>query len=187
MENRILIIADELFGENGESAARFSELLLCKQPTRPLQFVINAPLSYSLASLNEKIAFDIMGKQAKHIILGVGLKELAHGKNPDTLFESLKNITSILLSKTSSIIYIVTIPLETLPESPSAVCHWNTLLKGLAADRLNVLDFAEAAETFKEQQLERGKFARTLYGETGKPTSTCQTLLSLFLLDTFLA
>ena len=29
MENRILVIADDFFGDNGEVASHFSELLLC--------------------------------------------------------------------------------------------------------------------------------------------------------------
>lgn len=189
MENRTLVIADELFGENGEAATRFSELLLCSEPARPLQFVLNAPLPYPFPSLFAKIAFDIIGKQAKRIVLGVGLHELARGGNADELFASFKSIVQEVLLKTTSYIYLVTIPLDALPQIPSVAQHWNMLLrefaKGLDASRVKLADFALHLETFKEEQLARGKFARTLYTDAGKATSMCLMLLALYLQQVF--
>lgn len=186
MDNRILVIADELFGENGEAASRFSELLLCREPSRPLQFVLNAPLLYPLQQLPAKIAFDVIGKQAKRVILGVGSRELGHGANPPDLFKGLETLVHEILLKTTSFVYLVTIPPEAIPEAPSSAILWNSKLKGLASERVLILDYANAVNTFKEQQLARGKFARTLYGETGKVTSTGLTLLALFLQDNIL-
>lgn len=186
MDNRILVIADQLFGENGEAASRFSELLLCKEPERPLQFVLNVPLAYPLAQLPAKIAFDIIGKQAKRIVLGVGQRELSRGTEPKEIFEILETLVKELLLKTTSYIYLVTIPPEALPEVASSVVLLNSMVQKLAGERVRIADFAAAAETFMEQQAKRGKFARTLYSESGKTTSICQTLLALFMQDAFL-
>jgi hypothetical protein len=45
------------------------------------------------------------------------------------------------------------------------------------------LDFAAYVADFKEKQLERGKFGRSLYTEEGNPTSICNTFMALFLYD----
>ena len=54
MENRTLVIADEMFGPHGEAAELFSQLLLCLEPERPRQFVFNTPLYGSIESLYAK-------------------------------------------------------------------------------------------------------------------------------------
>ena len=51
------------------------------------------------------------------------------------------------------------------------------------APRVTLLDFAEFAETFKEKQMERGKFGRSLFMEDGSATSLCCMLLALYLQD----
>ena len=51
----------------------------------------------------------------------------------------------------------------------------NTLVK--------IFDFAAYVADFKEKQLERGKFGRSLYTEDGNPTSICNTFLALYLYD----
>ena len=53
----------------------------------------------------------------------------------------------------------------------------------LANERVTLLDFAKFAETFKEKQMERGKFGRSLFMEDGAPTSLCCMLLALYLQD----
>ena len=62
MENRILIIGDELFGPQGEVAARCVEMLLCRKPNRPMQFSVNAPVLPSLSQLLARASSDIIGK-----------------------------------------------------------------------------------------------------------------------------
>ena len=42
---------------------------------------------------------------------------------------------------------------------------------------------AKFAEEFKEKQMERGKFGRSLFMENGEPTSLCCMFLALYLQD----
>lgn len=185
MENRILIIADELFGENGEAAERFSELLLCSEPERPLQFVLNAPLPYSVRELLSKVSPDVIGKQAGRIFLGLGLRELRHGARPEALAATFSELLHDVLLKTDSRLFLVTIPDGALAEQPSVLEKWNAVLKGFAGERVMVLDFAAHVAEFRERQLARGKFARSLFGGSGVPTPICCMLLSLYLQKMF--
>lgn len=185
MENRILIIADELFGENGEAAERFSELLLCSEPERPLQFVLNAPLPYSLRELLQKVAPDVIGKQADRIFLGLGLRELRRGADVEELAATLAELLKDVLLKTNSRIFLVTVPGAAFAEVPSAVERWNEVLRNAAGERVCVLDFAAHVAEFRERQLSRGKFARSLFDGSGVPTPICCMLLSLYLQKMF--
>ncbi len=189
MENRILLIADEMFGEHGEAAVRFSEILLCAEPTRSLQFILNAPLSYSIEQLCAKASLDIMGKQAGHIILGLGFRDLGHGKNPEHLIQIFRDLVSEIKQKTKASIYIVNIPPALFPEIPSALNTWNTALAHITSElNVELFDFASAVDDFLQKQQLRGKFARNLFDETGnfyRPTSFCLTFLALFLKEKF--
>jgi hypothetical protein len=190
MENRILIIGDELFGEQGEVASRCAEMLLCRAPSRPMQFSINAPTPLSIPQLIQRAASDIIGKKAGRIVLGLGLRDLRKeaGDGAKTA-ENYANLVRELVNKTLSGIMVVTIPADFLPDAGDQIGIINETIKGLAGqypDRVKVFDFAAHAEIFKEKQLERGKFARSLYSEDAKPTSLCITLQSLFLEDCIL-
>ena len=48
-------------------------------------------------------------------------------------------------------------------------------------NRIVLLDFAKYAEEFKEKQMARGKFGRSLFMENGEATSLCCMLLALYL------
>ena len=187
MENRILIIGDELFGEQGEVASRCAEMLLCRAPSRPMQFSINAPMLLPIPQLIQRAASDIIGKKAGRIVLGLGLRDLRKeaGDGAKTA-ENYSNLVSELVNKTQSGIMVVTIPADFFPDAREQIDIVNERIRGLQAlypDRVKVFDFAAHAEVFKEKQLERGKFARSLYSDDAKPTSLCITLQSLFLED----
>ena len=190
MENRILIIGDELFGEQGEVASRCAEMLLCRAPSRPMQFSINAPSPLSISQLIQRAASDIIGKKAGRIVLGLGLRDLRkEAGNGVKTAENYANLVRELVNKTLSVIMVVTIPVDFLPDARDQIDTINETIMGFAEqypDRVKVLDFSAHAEIFKEKQLERGKFARSLYSEDAKPTSLCITLQSLFLEDCIL-
>ena len=83
----------------------------------------------------------------------------------------------------------MTIPPDSVPGVSDKVDILNNAIRAFETTfptRVKVLDFAKHAENFKEKQLERGKFARSLYSEDAKPTSLCITLESLFLQDCIL-
>ena len=190
MENRILIIGDELFGEQGEVASRAAEMLLCREPSRPMQFSINSPVPLSIPQLVSRAASDIIGKKAGRIVLGLGLRDLK--KDPGTGAETAENYAGLmreLVNKTQSGLFAVTVPSDFLPGAVEKVDLLNARIRAFETDfpsRVKVFDFAKQAEIFKEKQLERGKFARSLYSEDAKPTSLCITLESLFLQDCIL-
>ena len=190
MENRILIIGDELFGESGEVATRCAEMLLCRAPSRPMQFSINAPLPLSIPQLISRAASDIIGKKAGRIVLGLGLHDLK--KDPlqgARIAETYANLVEELVNKTPSGIFVVTIPVDFLPAASDQIAVINGMILSFEArflKRVKVLDLAAQTESFKEKQLERGKFARSLYSDEAKPTSLCITLHSLFLKDCIL-
>jgi hypothetical protein len=72
------------------------------------------------------------------------------------------------------------------PQAPSQVVALNDLIRGLAAKddkRVRIMDYAAYVADFKDKQLQRGKFGRSLYTDEGLPTSICNTFLSLFLYD----
>ena len=190
MENRILIIGDELFGEQGEVASRCAEMLLCRAPSRPMQFSINAPTPLPIPQLIARAASDIIGKKAGRIVVGLGLRDLKkEAMNGTKSAENYSNLVNELVSKTQSAICVVTIPPDFLPGAADQIALINETIRGLESvypDRVKVFDFASHAEEFKEKQLERGKFARSLYSEDAKPTSLCVTLQSLFLQDCIL-
>lgn len=182
MKNRILIIGDELFGQEGQAATLFSELLLSENPTRPIQFAIYAPLKLTLSTLLSRAPADILGKKAGRILLGVGLHELKTQMNAEKTFEAYHALIEEILSKTTSVLYLVTIPQESLPEWASEVKALNARLAALDDnDRIHVLDFAACVAKYNELQLERGKFARSLYDESDQSTSLCHMLLGLFI------
>ena len=190
MENRILIIGDELFGSQGEAAARCVEMLLCRRPNRPMQFSVNAPVLPSLSQLLARASSDIIGKQAGRIVLGLGLSEMKReGGDASKVTSNYGALVDEILKKTQSYLDLVTIPKDLLPEIDGQVQALDDFIREQAQkapERVQVLDFAAHAENFKELQAERGKFARSLYSEDAKPTSLCLTLLSLFLQDCIL-
>ena len=99
MENRILIIGDELLGEQGEAANRFAEILLCRDANRPIQFSINAPAPQTLQQLYDRASADIIGKKAGRIIVGLGLKELKRGgKDYNGVFAAYEKLAGEILS-----------------------------------------------------------------------------------------
>lgn len=187
MENRILIIGDELFGEQGEAANRFAEILLCREANRPVQFSINAPAPQTLQQLYDRASADIIGKKAGRIIVGLGLKELKRGgKDYAGVFAAYEKLADEILSKTLAPVHFLTIPEDMFPAAPSQLTALNELIRGLQQkdeNRVKILDFAAYVANFKEKQLERGKFGRSLYTEAGAPTSICNTFMSLFLFD----
>lgn len=190
MENRILIIGDELLGEQGEAANRFAELLLCREANRPIQFFINAPALQTLSQLESRASSDIIGKKAGRLIFGLGLKELKRGgADYAKVFQLYNVLADEILSKTMSPVHFLTIPADMLPVAPGQVTALNEMIMGFREknpDRVKILDFAAHVEIFKEKQLERGKFGRSLYTEEGKPTSLCNTLLAVFLYEQIL-
>ena len=187
MENRILIIGDELFGEQGEAANRFAEILLCREANRPVQFSINAPAPQSLQQLYDRASADIIGKKAGRIIVGLGLKELKRGgKDYMGVFTAYETLANEILSKTLAPVHFLTIPEDMFPVAPSQLTALNDCIRGLQQKdekRVKILDFAAYVADFKEKQLERGKFGRSLYTEEGNPTSICNTFMALFLYD----
>jgi hypothetical protein len=187
MENRILIIGDELLGEQGEAANRFAEILLCRDANRPVQFSINAPAPQSLRQLFDRASADIIGKKAGRMIVGLGLKEFKRGGNDyKAVFSLYQTLVDEILSKTLAPIYFLTIPEDMFPAAPSQLTALNECIRTFAAKdnkRVRILDFAAYVAEFKEKQLERGKFGRSLYTEEGLPTSICNTFLALFLYD----
>ena len=187
MENRILIIGDELLGEQGEAANRFAEILLCREANRPVQFSINAPAPQSLKQLFDRASADIIGKKAGRIIVGLGLKELKRGGTDyNGVFALYETLANEILSKTLAPLHFLTIPEDMFPEAPSQVTALNECIRGIAEKdekRVRIMDFAAYVADFKEKQLERGKFGRSLYTDDGRATSICNTFLALFLYD----
>jgi hypothetical protein len=187
MENRILIIGDELLGEQGEAANRFAEILLCREANRPVQFSINAPAPQTLQQLYDRASADIIGKKAGRIIVGLGLKELKRGgKDYNGVFGAYEKLADEVLSKTMAPVHFLTIPEDMFPVAPSQLTALNDCIRGLQQKdekRVKILDFAAYVADFKEKQLERGKFGRSLYTEEGNPTSICNTFMALFLYD----
>ena len=187
MENRILIIGDELLGEQGEAANRFAEILLCREANRPVQFSINAPAPQTLRQLLDRVSADIIGKKAGRIVVGLGLRELKRGGNDfNGVFAVYRSLAGELLSKTFAPLHFLTIPEDMFPEAPSQVTALNECIRGIAEKdekRVRIMDFAAYVADFKEKQLERGKFGRSLYTDDGRATSICNTFLALFLYD----
>jgi hypothetical protein len=187
MENRILIIGDELLGEQGEAANRFAEILLCREANRPVQFSINAPAPQSLKQLFERASADIIGKKAGRIIVGLGLKELKRGGTDyNGVFALYETLANEILSKTLAPLHFLTIPEDMFPVAPSQLTALNDCIRNLAAKdvkRIKIMDYAAYVADFKGKQLERGKFGRSLYTEEGLPTSICNTFMALFLYD----
>ena len=185
MENRILIIGDELLGEQGEAANRFAEIILCREANRPIQFSINAPAPQSLKQLYDRASADIIGKKAGRIIVGLGLKELKRGGTDYSgVFSLYESLAGEILSKTLAPLHFMTIPEDMFPIAPSQLTALNECIRGLAGKderRIKIMDFAAYVADFKEKQLERGKFGRSLYTEDGSPTSICNTFMALFL------
>ena len=83
-------------------------------------------------------------------------------------------------------VHFLTIPEDMFPVAPSQLTALNDCIRGLQQKdekRVKILDFAAYVADFKEKQLERGKFGRSLYTEEGNPTSICNTFMALFLYD----
>ena len=187
MENRILVIGDELFGSKGEAANRFVEAVLCREPSRPIQFSVNVPVAVSLPQLKARLSSDVIGKNAGRIIVGLGLRELNHGgADGASVADILTSLVNELINKTQSRLFLLTIPNEMFPIAVTQVDDLNSSIREICAaneNRIVLLDFAQFAETFKEKQMERGKFGRSLFMENGEPTSLCCMLLALYLQD----
>lgn len=187
MENRILILGDEFLGEQGEAANRCAEILLCREANRPIQFSINAPAPQSMAQLLARASSDIIGKKAGRMIIGLGLRELKRGGvDYNGVFERYGALVDELLSKTLAPLHFLTIPEDMFPQEPAQLNALNERIYEFARKnekRVFIEDFAAHVAVFKEKQLERGKFGRSLYTEEGKPTSLCNMLLGLFLHD----
>lgn len=190
MENRILIIGDDLLGSEGEAAFRCSEMLLCAEPNRPMQFSINAPLPLSIPQLFARASSDVIGKKAGRIVLALGLSDLKRERgSAEAVAENYRTLLDELLKKTQSEMDLLTIPTEMLPEGADQVEQLNQAIRGfvdLAPERIGVFDWESHVRKFQEKQEERGKFGRSLFSDASKPTSLCITLLSMFLEDCIL-
>ena len=185
MENRVLVIGDELFGPKGEAANRFVEAVLCREPSRPIQFSVNVPIAVSLSQIKARLSSDVIGKNAGRIIVGLGLRELNQGgADGASVANLLLLLVNELVNKTQSRLFMLTIPSEMFPIAVSEVEYLNTSIREICAEYENrafLLDFAGFAESFKEKQMVRGKFGRSLFMENGEPTSLCCMLLALYL------
>lgn len=190
MENRILIIGDDLLGSEGEAAFRCSEMLLCAEPNRPMQFSINAPLPLSIPQLFARASSDVIGKKAGRIVLALGLSDLKRERgSAEAVVANYRTLLDELLKKTQSEMDLLTIPTEMLPEGADQVEQLNQAIRDfadLAPERIGIFDWESHVRKFQEKQEERGKFGRSLFSETSKPTSLCITLLSMFLEDCIL-
>ena len=190
MENRILIIGDELLGSEGEAAFRCSEMLLCVEPNRPMQFSINAPMLLSIPQLFARASSDIIGKKAGRIVLALGVGDLKRERVQGAVVaDHYRTLLDELLKKTQSDLDLLTIPTEMLPEGGDQVDVLNQAIRGfvdMAPDRVGVFDWEAHVRKFQTKQEERGKFGRSLFSEASKPTSLCITLLSMFLEDCIL-
>jgi len=186
VENRVLVIGDEMFGSKGEAANRFVEAVLCREPSRPIQFSVNVPVAVSLSQIRARLSSDIIGKNAGRIIMGLGLRELNHGGADGASVAAIyETVVNELVNKTQARIFLLTIPSEMFPIAVSEVEYLNSVIREIcsANERVTLLDFAKFAATFKEKQMERGKFGRSLFMEDGSPSSLCCMLLALYLQD----
>ena len=98
----------------------------------------------------------------------------------------ISKLADEVLSKTMAPVHFLTIPEDMFPVAPSQLTALNDCIRGLQQKdekRVKILDFAAYVADFKEKQLERGKFGRSLYTEEGNPTSICNTFMALFLYD----
>ena len=185
MENRVLVIGDELFGPKGEAANRFVEAVLCREPSRPIQFSLNVPIAVSLSQLKARLSSDVIGKNAGRIIVGLGLRELNQGgADGASVANILLLLVNELVNKTQSRLFLLTIPSEMFPIAVNEVEFLNTSIREIIKmneNRIVLLDFAKYAEEFKEKQMARGKFGRSLFKENGEATSLCCMLLALYL------
>lgn len=177
-------------GSHGEAATRCVELLLCRMPNRPIQFSVNAPALTSTKQLIARASSDIIGKKAGRIVFGLGLNDFRQNRGDASVVgETYQEMADEILKKTFSQLFFLTIPVDFLPEIPDQVEIFNERVRGFASlseERVRIMDFAKHVERFKEMQVERGKFARSLFSEDAKPTSLCITLLSLFMQDCIL-
>ena len=185
MENRVLVIGDELFGPKGEAANRFVEAVLCREPSRPIQFSLNVPIAVSLSQLKARLSSDVIGKNAGRIIVGLGLRELNQGgADGASVANILLLLVNELVNKTQSRLFLLTIPSEMFPIAVNEIEFLNTSIREIIKmneNRIVLLDFAKYAEEFKEKQMARGKFGRSLFMENGEATSLCCMLLALYL------
>ena len=185
MENRVLVIGDELFGPKGEAANRFVEAVLCREPSRPIQFSLNVPIAVSLSQLKARLSSDVIGKNAGRIIVGLGLRELNQGgADGASVANILLLLVNELVNKTQSRLFLLTIPSEMFPIAVNEVEFLNTSIREIIKmneNRIVLLDFAKYADEFKEKQMARGKFGRSLFMENGEATSLCCMLLALYL------
>lgn len=189
VENRILIIGDEIFGEQGVAAHRCAEILLCREANRPIQFSINAPIPLTISQLRARVSTDVIGKKAGRIVLGLGLKDLKRGGvDYNQVFEQYSLFVDEVLNKTTVPLHLVTIPEDAFSVAKDQILSLNELIVSLKNrnSRVNIVDFASHAAVYKEKQTERGKFGRSIYTESGEPTSLCNTLLALFLQECIL-
>lgn len=190
MENRILIIGDELLGEQGEAANHAAEIILCREANRPIQFSINAPAPQTFSQLVNRAASDIIGKKAGRLVMGLGLRELKReGGNGEVVGRAYRELAELLVKKVQGGIHFLTIPVDMFPEAKFEVDYLNNVIRGfsdLAPQRVSVWDFALYAEDYKEKQAERGKFARSIYNENGKSTSLGNMLMAIFLQECIL-
>ena len=187
MENRVLVIGDELFGPKGEAANRFVEAVLCREPCRPIQFSLNVPVAVSLSQIKARLSSDVIGKNAGRIIVGLGLRELNQGgADGASVANLLLLLVNDLVNKTQSLLFLLTIPREMFPIAVNEIDFLNTSIREICAmnkNRVELLDFAQYADDFKEKQMARGKFGRSLFMENGEATSLCNMLLALYLQD----
>lgn len=190
MENRILIIGDSLLGEHGEVASRCSEMLLCTLPNRPIQFSLEAPTLLSIPQLLARASANIIGKRPGRIVLALGFDELRRARGDGAkVMACYGALVEELLKKTQTPLNLVTIPKDLLIQDEEQIDLLNGAIRSFKEKdpgRITIFDFEQKSESFKEKQAERGKFARSLYSEQGKPTSLCETLLSMFLQDCIL-
>lgn len=174
-------------GLQGEAAKNAAEIILCREANRPIQFSINAPAPQSMSQFVSRAASDIIGKKAGRLVMGLGLRALRRsGGKVEVVSKDYCALAEVLVNKMQCDLHFLTIPEDMLPEARIQVAALNETIRGfkeLAPTRVFIWDFANHAAEYKEKQIERGKFARSLYNETGCSTSLGNMLMALFLHD----
>lgn len=190
MENRILIIGDEILGEQGEAANRAAEIILCREANRPIQFSINAPSPLSLSQFMGRASSDIIGKKAGRMVMALGIRELKKdGGEGSVVADSYKKLVELLSKKIQGSLFFLTIPTDMFPQARYQVEYLNDVIRHfeeLDAQRIKIWDLDLQVNAYKKKQEERGKFARSLFNEDGLPTSLGNTFTALYLQDCIL-
>jgi len=185
VKNRYLLIGDPYWGVESGTPGLFADLLLCKNPTLPLDFLIDSSSRNTLDRLFQTCPREIIGRKAGTTILCAGWTELQGPDTVESVIERFDRLVQEIQHNSQTQLWIMTLPENSMADSnllQRKLKRFNDFIRtDIIKMQLKILDFDAMVQDYQHLQKARQDMMRSLFTETGELNGLGQMLLALSL------